>query len=150
MCYNKSRVTRRKLGFMTPQQTSPSQSLEYLEARTRSARSNKLLNARIKACGGSDKIAIGRKNRNTYAVVANMNNVAVKGKTAHVIQLTEGVKQTREAYSTNQLAQMEFQELLEAKALATYSVTGHAEIVQTVDRVLSDVSQLVNKYSRSC
>ena len=76
-----------------------------------------------------------------------MNNVSVKGKMAQVIQITEGVKQTRDAYSNSELARMEFQEILEAQAIEAINPQGHAEIIRTVDDVISDVERLLKKYS---
>lgn len=123
-----------------------SQSQKHRQFRKLAARSNKYLNAKIAEHGG---VALVRGNQrvNTYATVANMNNVAIKGKMAQVIQATTGVKQTRDAYSSQELARMEFQELLEAQALEARNARGHVEIICTVDDVISDIDRLVKKYS---
>ncbi|MBE9042662.1 hypothetical protein IQ235_18025 [Oscillatoriales cyanobacterium LEGE 11467] len=123
-------------------------SQKHRQFRALAARSNKYLNAKIAQHGGVSLFR-GNKRINTYATVANMNNVAIKGKMAQVIQATTGVKQTREAYSSKELARMEFQEMLEAQALEARNARGHAEIICTVDDVISDIDRLVKKYSAS-
>jgi hypothetical protein len=120
--------------------------LERLELRASAARSNKVLNAKIKQHGGTAIFRSGKR-VNTYATVAEMNNIAIKGKMAQVIQATEGVTQTRDAYSNSELARIEFQEMLEAQALEVRNVRGHAEILQTIDEVIADIDRLVKKYA---
>ncbi|MDY6939127.1 MAG: hypothetical protein SWY16_15840 [Cyanobacteriota bacterium] len=123
-----------------------SEAKKYRHFRELAARSNKSLNSKIKEHGGVAFLK-GSKRINTYATVANMNNIAIKGKMAQVIQATVGVKQTRDAYSSSELARMEFQERLEAQALAARNARGHEEIICTVDDVIADIDRLIEKYS---
>lgn len=113
--------------------------------RKSAARSNQLLNSQIQKHGG---IAIVRNGKrvNTYATVSDMNNIAIKGKMAQVIQATEGVKQTRDSYTDFELAQIEFLEMLEARILEKRNPQGHVEIVCAIDEAIADVDKLVKKY----
>ena len=122
------------------------ETLERLQLRASAAQSNKVLNSKIKQHGGTAFFRSGKR-INTYATVAEMNNIAIKGKMAQVIQATEGVNQTRDAYSNTELARMEFQEMLEAQALEVRNVHGHTEILQTIDEVIGDIDRLVKKYA---
>ncbi|MGB3238444.1 MAG: hypothetical protein WBB29_09125 [Geitlerinemataceae cyanobacterium] len=114
--------------------------------RKSAARSNQLLNSQIKQHGGIAIVHNGKR-INTYATVADMNNIAIKGKMAQVIQATESVNQTRDSYSDFELAQIEFLEMLEARVLEQRNPHGHAEIVCAIDEAIADVDGLLKKYS---
>lgn len=118
---------------------------EQRQFRKSAARSNQLLNSKIHQHGGVALFHNGKR-INTYATVADMNNIAVKGKMAQVIQATVGVKQTRDAYSDFELAQIEFLEMLEARILDRKKTRGHAEIVRAIDEAIADVDELLKKY----
>jgi hypothetical protein len=120
---------------------------EHCQFRQSAARSNQLLNSKIKQHGG---IAIVRNGKriNTYATVSDMNNIAIKGKMAQVIQATEGVKQTRDSYSDFELAQIEFLEMLEARILDRQNPRGHTEIVCAIDKAIAEIDEILKKYSQ--
>jgi hypothetical protein len=119
---------------------------EARQFRKSAARSNQLLNSKIKQHGGIAIVHNGKR-INTYATVSDMNNIAIKGKMAQVIQATESVKQTRDSYSDFELAQIEFLEMLEARVLERRNPHGHAEIVCAIDEAIADVDRLLKKYS---
>ncbi|MBO9999288.1 MAG: hypothetical protein J7641_09830 [Cyanobacteria bacterium SID2] len=125
-----------------------SQTTRHDRLRKAAIQSNKHLNAIIHRCGGTDKEQIAGKDRNTYATVADMNNIAVKGTMAHVIQLTQGVKQTRDAYSDVELARIALLEMLEAQVLEDRKPQGHAEIIRLVDREITNVIPSLLKQTR--
>ncbi|WP_017658729.1 hypothetical protein [Baaleninema simplex] len=117
--------------------------------RKTAADSNKYLNATIRLCGGSDRERIAGKDRNTYATVADMNNIAVKGTMAHVIQLTHGVRHTRDDYTDDELKRIATLEILEGKALETYRPQGHEEIICLVAREIAKIDEILTKYDRA-
>jgi hypothetical protein len=119
---------------------------EARQFRKSAARSNQLLNSKIKQHGGMAIVRNGKR-INTYATVSDMNNIAIKGKMAQVIQATEGVKQTRDSYSDFELAQIEFLEMLEARVLERRNPHGHTEILCAIDEAIADVNKILKKYS---
>lgn len=105
--------------------------------RQAAASSNRYLNAVIHQYGGRDNLHIRGKDRNTYAVVADSNNIAVRGAMAHVIQTLEDVRQTRTAYSDAELEQIALLEMQEAQALQRQQPQGHAEILRVVAQAIA-------------
>ncbi|WP_159784327.1 hypothetical protein [Sodalinema gerasimenkoae] len=104
--------------------------------RQAAASSNRYLNAVIHQFGGSDAVTIQGKERNTYRVVAEMNNVAIRGTMAHVTQTLEDVRQTRSAYSDEELRQITELELQEARMLRETQPQGHLDIIRVVSQVI--------------
>lgn len=117
---------------MTTTCTSTSDRRQRL--RQAAASSNRYLNAVIHECGGGDAIRVGGKARNTYAVVADTNNIAIRGAMAHVVQTLEDVRQTREAYTDEELEKLTLLEMHEARALQRHKPQGHAEIIRAIAR----------------
>ena len=110
--------------------------------RQAAASSNRYLNAVIHQFGGSDAVAIQGKERNTYRVVAELNNVAIRGTMAHVTQLLEDVRQTRAAYSDEELRRMTELELREARLLREMQPQGHLDIIRVVSQVIESCRDL--------
>lgn len=113
--------------------------LKRIEQRARAKVSNRGLNGAIKLCDGEK----------SYAVVANINNIAVTGRTAKEIKLARGVKQTRDGLTTFELSMLEAAENLEEAALRSNRPRGDSAIVATCQEVANDISTLVKKYVRS-
>ncbi|USR91159.1 hypothetical protein NEA10_20435 [Phormidium yuhuli AB48] len=110
--------------------------------RQAAASSNRYLNAVIHQLGGSDAVMIQGKERNTYRVVAELNNVAIRGTLAHVIQTLEDVRQTRAAYSDEELQRMTELELREARMLREIQPQGHLDIIRVVSQVIEGCPDL--------
>ncbi len=110
--------------------------------RQAAASSNRYLNAVIHQLGGSDAVTIQGKERNTYRVVAEMNNVAIRGTLAHVTQTLEDVRQTRTAYSDEELRRMTELELQEARRLREMQPQGHLDIIRVVSLVIESCQDL--------
>lgn len=110
--------------------------------RQAAASSNRYLNAVIHQFGGSDAVTIQGKERNTYRVVAEMNNVAIRGAMAHVTQTLEDVRQTRAAYSDEELRRMTELELQEARILREMQPQGHLDIIRVVSQVIESCQDL--------
>lgn len=90
-------------------ESSP-EALKRLETRARTKLSNRQLNGTIQKHGGG-----------CYALVADLNNVAVTGKRAHEIKKLENVKHTRDGLSTAELSLIAAAEELETVGIVTRS-----------------------------
>lgn len=108
----------------------------WLENRLKVKRTNRQLNASIQKAGGSGQI---------YGTVADKNNVAVTGKRAKQLQAERDVKQTRDGLELPELVRMQYLELIESMSLKNNAANGNTQIERTVDKVISQESELWNQ-----
>lgn len=111
--------------------------LKRIELRAKARRTNKQLNSAIAAHGGD-----------CYRVVANINNVAVTGKTAREIRAIRKVKHTRDGLDSLELTMLAAAEELEASGYEARGVSGNDAIVNIVKEVGDDISRLMQKYTK--
>ncbi|HEY9643509.1 MAG TPA: KilA-N domain-containing protein [Coleofasciculaceae cyanobacterium] len=111
--------------------------LKRIELRAKAKRTNKLLNSSIAAHGGD-----------CYRVVANINNVAVTGKTAKELKAIRQVKQTRDGLNPLELTMLAAAEELESSGIEARAAFGNEAIVGIAKSVGDDISRLMHKYTR--
>jgi hypothetical protein len=115
--------------------------LARIEARARNKQTNKALNGVIAAHGGEGK---------TFARVADINNIAVTGKTAKQIRAENGLPKkasTRPILPTNSMIHMAFLEDLEAKSIEKKRSLGHSAIVANACDVANSLQAFVAQYA---
>lgn len=111
--------------------------LKQIELRAKTKRTNKLLNSAIASHGGD-----------CYRQVANINNVAVTGKTAREIKAIRQVKHTRDGMSDLELTMLAAAEELESSGIESRGARGNEEIIGIAQEVGDDISRLMQKYGR--
>lgn len=111
--------------------------LKRIELRAKTKRTNKLLNSAIASHGGD-----------CYRVVANINNVAVTGKTARELKAIRQVKQTRDGLNHLELTMIAAAEELESSGIEARGARGNREIINIAKDVGDDISRLMHKYTR--
>lgn len=115
--------------------------LKRIEARVRNKQSNKALNGVIAAHGGEGK---------TFACVADINNIAVTGKTAKQIRAENGLPKkasTRPILPTSGMTHMAFLEDLESKSIEKKRSLGHSAIVANVCDVANSLQAFIAQYA---
>ena len=115
--------------------------LARIEARARNKQTNKALNGVIAAHGGEGK---------TFARVADINNIAVTGKTAKQIRAENGLTKkasTRPHLPTQGMNHMAFLEDLEAKSIEKKRSLGHSAIVANVCDVANSLQAFIAQYA---
>lgn len=111
-----------------------------IESRARNKASNRELNSTISQHGGEGRI---------YAQVANVNNIAITGKTAKQIRAENNLPSkasTRPLLSTEDMIRMAYAELLESKSIAKRRCIGNDEILGAVNQVARGVRDLESAY----
>jgi hypothetical protein len=110
--------------------------LARIEARARNKSTNKELNSTISQHGGTGPI---------FATVANINNVAITGKTAKQLRAEHNLPakaSTRGVHDTNVMVRMAYAELLESESINNRRCIGNDEITVTVTQVARKIRDL--------
>ena len=110
--------------------------LARIEARARNKSTNKGLNSTISQHGGIGPI---------FATVANINNVAITGKTAKQLRSEFNLPakaSTRGVHDTNTMVRMAYAELLESDSINKRRCIGNDEITATVTQVARKIRDL--------
>ncbi len=121
--------------------TENAEDLKRIEARARNKQTNKALNGVIASHGGEGK---------TFALVADINNIAVTGKTAKQIRSENGLPKkasTRPILPTSSMTHMAFLEDLEAKSIEKKRSLGHSAIVANVCDVANSLQAFIAQYA---
>ena len=121
--------------------TENPEDLKRIEARARNKQTNKALNGVIASHGGEGK---------TFARVADINNIAVTGKTAKQIRAENGLPKkasTRPILPTSSMTHMAFLEDLEAKSIEKKRSLGHSAIVANVCDVANSLQAFIAQYA---